>query len=184
MVSAKIMWNSVIRTHGAKFGGTDIKDMYLKTPLDWYQYMQMLLKLFLDDIIDHYNLREKTLNSYVYMEIQRCMHGYYHKPASWQTSSYDNAWDNMATSNYNTCPVFGSTSPITSGLICASMTLVSNTKAIKPQTPLFWAMHWDIWNCWGLGWWYLLRHQPQVELWQTLGRHCYARLCSQKFHQI
>ncbi len=34
MVSAKIMWNSVVSTPGAKFGGADIKNMYLKTPLD------------------------------------------------------------------------------------------------------------------------------------------------------
>ncbi len=34
MVSAKIMWNSVISTPGAKFGGMDIKNMYLKTTLD------------------------------------------------------------------------------------------------------------------------------------------------------
>jgi hypothetical protein len=34
MVSTKIMWNSVVSNPGAKFGGTDIKNMYLKTPLD------------------------------------------------------------------------------------------------------------------------------------------------------
>jgi hypothetical protein len=75
MVSAKIMWNSVISTPGAKFGGTDIKNMYLKTPSDQYYYMQMPLKLFPDDIIDHYNLREKALNGYVYMEIEHGMYG-------------------------------------------------------------------------------------------------------------
>jgi hypothetical protein len=41
MVSAKKMWNSVISTPGAKFGGADIKNMYLKTPLDQYEYMQV-----------------------------------------------------------------------------------------------------------------------------------------------
>jgi hypothetical protein len=38
MVSSKFMWNSVISTPGAKFGGTDIKKMYLETQLDWYEY--------------------------------------------------------------------------------------------------------------------------------------------------
>jgi hypothetical protein len=33
-VSAKIMWNSMVSTPGAKFGGADIKNMYLKTLLD------------------------------------------------------------------------------------------------------------------------------------------------------
>ncbi len=41
--------------------------MYLKTPLNRYKYMQTPLKLFLDDIIDHYNLHEKALNGYVHM---------------------------------------------------------------------------------------------------------------------
>jgi hypothetical protein len=39
MVSAKIMWNSVISTPGAEFGGSDIKIMYLETPLEQYEYM-------------------------------------------------------------------------------------------------------------------------------------------------
>ncbi len=76
MVSADIMWNSVISTLGAKFGGTDIKHMNLKTPLDWYEYMHMSLKLFPDDIINHYNLQEKALNGYVYMEIWCGMCGF------------------------------------------------------------------------------------------------------------
>ena len=49
--------------------------MYLETPLDRYEYMQMPLKLFPDDIIQHYNLQEKALNGYVYMEIRRGMYG-------------------------------------------------------------------------------------------------------------
>ncbi len=39
MVSAKIMWNSVVSTLGAKFGGANIKNMYLKTQLNQYEYM-------------------------------------------------------------------------------------------------------------------------------------------------
>ena len=49
--------------------------MYLETPLDRYEYMWMPLKLFPDDIIEHYNLREKALNGYVYMEIRRGIYG-------------------------------------------------------------------------------------------------------------
>jgi hypothetical protein len=55
IVSAEIMWNSVISSPGAKFGGTNIKNMYLKTSLDQYKYMGMPLKLFPDDIIGCYN---------------------------------------------------------------------------------------------------------------------------------
>jgi hypothetical protein len=34
MVSSKIMWNSIISMTNTKFGGTNIKKMYLKTPLN------------------------------------------------------------------------------------------------------------------------------------------------------
>jgi hypothetical protein len=71
----KIIRNSVISTPEAKFGGANIENMHLRTPLNQYEYMQMPLKLFPDDIINHYNLQEKALNGYVYMEIQCGMYG-------------------------------------------------------------------------------------------------------------
>jgi hypothetical protein len=43
MVSSKIMWNSIISTANAKVGSADIKNMYLKTPLNQYKYMTMPL---------------------------------------------------------------------------------------------------------------------------------------------
>jgi hypothetical protein len=59
VVSSKIMWNIVISMPKAKFGGTDIKNMYLKTPLDQYEYMKMPLWLVPNDIIKHYGLHKK-----------------------------------------------------------------------------------------------------------------------------
>ncbi len=53
------MWNSVISTPDARFAGADIKNMYLKTLLDWYEYMRMALDLFPDNIVNHYDLRQK-----------------------------------------------------------------------------------------------------------------------------
>ncbi len=41
MVSSKILWNSVISTPVARFAGVDIKNMYLETPLDRFEYMKM-----------------------------------------------------------------------------------------------------------------------------------------------
>jgi hypothetical protein len=34
MVSSKLLWNSTISNKGARFASADIKNMYLKTPLD------------------------------------------------------------------------------------------------------------------------------------------------------
>jgi hypothetical protein len=75
MVSSKLLWNSTISTPGAKFGGADIKNMYLETPLDRYEYMRMPIALFPPDIIKHYLLESKIRKGYVYMEIRKGMYG-------------------------------------------------------------------------------------------------------------
>jgi hypothetical protein len=49
--------------------------MYLKTPFDWYEYMRMPLDLFPDGTVNHYDLRRKAKNGFVYMEIQKGMYG-------------------------------------------------------------------------------------------------------------
>ena len=54
MVSSKILWNNVISTKDTHFAGADIKNMYLETALDRYEYMKMPIALFPTDIIEHY----------------------------------------------------------------------------------------------------------------------------------
>ena len=39
------MWNSTISTKGVRFAVADIASMYLETPLDRYEYMQIPIKL-------------------------------------------------------------------------------------------------------------------------------------------
>ncbi len=75
MVSSKILWSSVISTEGARFAGVDIKNMYLETPLDRFEYMKMPIALIPADIIAYYNLNKKVLDGYVYMEIRKGMYG-------------------------------------------------------------------------------------------------------------
>ncbi len=75
MVSSKLLCNSTISTKGARFAGADIKNMYLKTPLDRFEYMKMPLSFFPRDIIDHYGLINKVLDGYVYMKICKGVYG-------------------------------------------------------------------------------------------------------------
>jgi hypothetical protein len=75
MVSSKLLWNSTICTNGARFAGADIKNMYLDTPLNWYEYIKMPLSLFPQDIIEHYGLLNKVLTGYVCIEIHKGMYG-------------------------------------------------------------------------------------------------------------
>ena len=46
LMTAKMLWNSVISTDGAKFMELDIGDFYLDTPMEEYEYMLMPLHLF------------------------------------------------------------------------------------------------------------------------------------------
>jgi hypothetical protein len=56
----KLMLNSIISTPNAKFMTIDIKDFYLMTPMDRFEYFQMKLELFPQDIIKEYGLRDKV----------------------------------------------------------------------------------------------------------------------------
>ncbi len=62
MVSSKILWNSVISTPDACLAGANIKNMYLETPLDRFEYMKMPIALLPMDILEHYNLLEKAID--------------------------------------------------------------------------------------------------------------------------
>ncbi len=76
LLTVKILINSIISTAGAKFMTMDIKDFYLNTPMASYKYMRLCIADMPEDIIKHYNLRDKaTLNGYVYCEIQKGMYG-------------------------------------------------------------------------------------------------------------
>ncbi len=60
LLTVKLMFNSIISTPCAKFMTIDIKDFYLMTPTDCYEYFRMKLELFPQDIIDEYGLRDKV----------------------------------------------------------------------------------------------------------------------------
>ena len=57
LTTAKMLWNSVISTDGAKFMGLEIGDFYLDTPMEEYEYMIMPLHLFPQHTIDQYKLQ-------------------------------------------------------------------------------------------------------------------------------
>ncbi len=46
MVSSKFLWKSMISTKGACFAGANIKNMYVDTSLNRYEYTKMTLSLF------------------------------------------------------------------------------------------------------------------------------------------
>jgi hypothetical protein len=53
----------------------DINYYYLGTPLPIYEYIQILLSRFPEEIIDKYNLRAMSVDGWVYIEIRKGMYG-------------------------------------------------------------------------------------------------------------
>jgi hypothetical protein len=53
--------------------GIDLKNFYLNTPLDRYEYMRLSINIIPDEIIDEYNLHPLVSNGYVYIEIRKGM---------------------------------------------------------------------------------------------------------------
>ena len=52
LLTTQILWNSVISTKDARYICIDIENMYLATPLDRYEYMNMPVKLIPKEFMD------------------------------------------------------------------------------------------------------------------------------------
>jgi hypothetical protein len=72
----KILINSTLSTEDAAVMMMDIKNYYLGTPLPWFEYMKMLLSGFPEEIIQKHNLNALAVDSWVYIEIRKCMYGF------------------------------------------------------------------------------------------------------------
>jgi hypothetical protein len=75
LLTVKLLLNSIVSTPGAKFMTVDIKIFYLCTPLKRREYVQMKIEDFPKDIIELYNLKEKSKNGAVYVSVKRGMYG-------------------------------------------------------------------------------------------------------------
>jgi hypothetical protein len=75
LTTSKVIWNSVLSTKDAKFMGMDIKNFYLGTPLDRFEYMKLPLHLFPQHVIDQYDLKLHEKGGFVYVEIRKAIYG-------------------------------------------------------------------------------------------------------------
>ena len=76
MVVAKMLFNSVISTKGAKFMTLDISNSYLMTPLKRPEYIHMKLNDIPEEIIREYKLRNKaSSDGSIYMEATKDIYG-------------------------------------------------------------------------------------------------------------
>ena len=74
LITAKITFNSVISTPGARCLVIDLKDFYLNNDMERYEYMRIPLKLIPQAIIDQYNLLSIAHNGHVLVKSAKdCM---------------------------------------------------------------------------------------------------------------
>jgi hypothetical protein len=76
LTTAKCVINRTISTKNGRFTVVNIKDFYLNTPLEGYEYMRLPLTLIPDEIRQQYQLDDITTHDgWVYIEIRKGMYG-------------------------------------------------------------------------------------------------------------
>jgi len=74
VLTIKMHWNSVISTPNTKYATLDVKDFYLQTDLEEYEYIFFMLEWILKDFIQEYELEEIAVNGKVYTEVRKGMY--------------------------------------------------------------------------------------------------------------
>ena len=76
LLEAKILFNSVISTPGARFMSADIKDFFLLSEMSEYEYIRIPFKWIPEEIRQQYGLYDKVSpDNYVYCEVRKGMYG-------------------------------------------------------------------------------------------------------------
>jgi hypothetical protein len=73
--TAKMHWNSIISTKGAKYMCLNIKNLHLTVKLEYFEYMKMPLLLFPSWTIKQYNLTDLAINGWVHIKVRRAVWG-------------------------------------------------------------------------------------------------------------
>ena len=74
LLTIKLLFDGVVSTPGAKFMTIDIKNFYLNTPLERPEYLRMKLSYFPEDVIEHYQLKDKVdAKGFLYVKIMKGM---------------------------------------------------------------------------------------------------------------
>jgi hypothetical protein len=75
LTTSKCLWNSAISTEVTKYMCLDVKNFYLGTPMDSFEYMIIPIKLIPQEIIAEYNLLSLVSDGNVYIEVKKGMYG-------------------------------------------------------------------------------------------------------------
>ena len=101
LTTAKLLFNSVISTPDGRFMSIDLKDFYLGTPMDRYEYMRVPIWMLPAAIIEQNKLEPLFTNGFVYVEIHRGMYGL---PQAGRLAN-DQLVTKLAQHGYEPCPL-------------------------------------------------------------------------------
>jgi hypothetical protein len=65
----------MVSTDNGKFMTADLKDFYLKSKLDEYEYARIPINMLPKHIMEFYDLHDKVDNGFVYAEVRKGMYG-------------------------------------------------------------------------------------------------------------
>ena len=75
LMTSKLHWNSVIATPGTKYLVVYVKNFYLNNMMPEHKYYNITLILIPQDVIDKYNLMDKQINVFLYIQVDKGMYG-------------------------------------------------------------------------------------------------------------
>ena len=75
LITIKILLSSVVSSTWEKFMTEDVKNFYLKTPMDEPEYMKIPVRLVPDEINVEYKVSEFEHTGYIYVQLNKCMYG-------------------------------------------------------------------------------------------------------------
>jgi hypothetical protein len=76
LTTVKVLINSVLSMPSAKMVTTDLKDFYLGTPMERYEYMRIPVHMIPDTTVTSYQLHNLVHNGYIYAEICKGIYGF------------------------------------------------------------------------------------------------------------
>jgi hypothetical protein len=75
LTTSKCLCNSTISTEGVMYMCLDVKNFYLGTPMDLFEYMRIPIELIPQEIVTEENLMPLVSDGHVDIEVQKDMYG-------------------------------------------------------------------------------------------------------------
>ena len=75
LTTSKLHWNIAISNPGNKYLVVGVNNFYLSNPMSEHEYYKITLSLILQDVINKYNLMDKQINGFIYVRVEKVIHG-------------------------------------------------------------------------------------------------------------